>query len=123
LVKWAVAATFAATLVFAGTANAAPPIKRLVWAKATAAYVAQAKAHHTKATCTDWSSSGLRGMECSFGEKGRVTVGYTTTPCVYDVLVLFPANAARNYAHGELNYCKARWWTKPLPAPWTPTTR
>lgn len=108
-----------AALAVASTANAAPPLKHTAWVKITAAYATQAKAHGSKATCTPWDSTGIHQMQCDFGAKGRATIDYVGQPCTYAVTVYFPKPRFPLYEHAELSYCGAKWWTKPLPAPWT----
>lgn len=119
-----VAAITIGVMLFAGLAAAAPPVKRTVWMHAAAAWTTQARAHGAAATCTPWSKSGLLVMGCDFGARGRVSVSWTSEPCVYSLLVQIPRGGGlpssfMRSSHAELNYCKPRWWTKPLPAPWS----
>jgi len=108
---------------FTASAAALPPLKQTVWVKASAAWSAQAKAHGATATCTPWNAAGVLPMGCDFGPRGKVSLSWTGAACSYNVNVAMPRPGMPatflTTKHATLNFCTARWWTKPLPAPWS----
>lgn len=100
-----------AALFLAASASAATPSRSLVWAKATVAYTAQARAHGLTANCTPWNR--IVAMHCDL-QRGDQLVGSMIAsfyPRECRLSLIFTATRSLGH-HAEVNYCAPRWWTR-----------
>lgn len=104
-------------VVFVPVGEAAPPVKRIAFAKAVAHWTKTAPAGVT-VTCDTWTPGKSPG--CRFGDLGRVTVFYRG-PCTY-VASVSPDRTRNLWPwKATLDICKGpRVWLKQLPLPWSP---